>query len=195
MRKFRSFVFKPFRKTTQWIVFFWNLVSGFINCEVFHFPFVSAVFFQVVAFLIEYAVSAFYQRLVLRYDKRIVCYSRIKHIPKAISYLMRYASFLILYWCIFLSTFMARLWVISLPTVATWIKDFTMWLFGVAVQMDLFTRDLNKTIIVACVASFFIALAIPLSLIAKRTFLRKLSKWKFRGKLSKKQHNKKNGKR
>jgi hypothetical protein len=194
MRKITSFVFNPFRKTAQWIVLIWNIFSGCFYYELFHFPLISAFIFQVIAFAIEYAVSAYYQKQFLYYDNRIVLYSKKKNIPWLLSYLMRYISFLVIYWGIFMSTFFVRLWLISLPSVVTWIKKSTFWLFGEAAQMDLFTRDLHKTIIVACLSSLLLALTVPLSVLAKRALLRKLSKWKFRGKLSKKQHYRKHGK-
>jgi len=190
MQKIKLIFLKPFKRTTQWMVLFWNILAGVVHYQIFHFPFFTMIFFQGVALVIEYAISAYYQKVFLRYDKEIVCYCARKHISKFLSYCMRYCSFLIIYWGMFLSTYLLRLWVISLPVVAEWIKGFTLHIFGEAAQVDLITKDIHHTIIVTCLSSFVFALLIPVSVIWRRQFLKGMYKLKFRGKKSRKNQKK-----
>lgn len=113
----KKIILKPFQKTAQWMVLFWNIFAAFLHYEIFHFPLFTAIFSQVFAFLVEYAVAAYYQKLILNYDTRIVCYTKKNNTPRVISYLLRYGSFLFIYWAIFLSTYLGRLWILSLKPV------------------------------------------------------------------------------
>ena len=190
MKKLKKGVLIPFKRTTQWLALIENVIMGCVHYWVFGFPIVTVGFFQALAFSTEYALSAVYQKIIMGHDKEIICYANGKHINRFFSYLMRYVGFLLAYWGVFLSSYLFRLWIISQPEVARWIKDLTLTCFGEAAQAELLTRNMFTAITAACISSFIFCLVVPLTILGKRPFLRFVLRTKIKKKMAMKKSNK-----
>lgn len=181
MKRLRKSWWRPFTMTTQWLTLFWNIGMGFFHIYVFHFPFITALLSQVIAFGVEYSLSAPYQRLAFKYDNKIILYAKTVRMSKIFCYLLRYASFLVVYWMIFLSSYIARMWILSRPPIAAGLKWFTLKiseLTGYPSNGELITKDINRAIIISCLLSFVLALAIPLSVMLRHWFIKKWELWR-----------------